>query len=172
MRNWLILLLISLCCQQLLAQNIFELAREGKHEELAKLVKRDPKLVSKKNEQGHTPLIVAAYNNQLSCVELLVKAGADINYKFDQGTALHGAAFKGHLHIVNFLLESGAEKNIQDSTGATPLIYATLFKHKMVAQLLFIHGADPNIKDQTGSSAMDYAKSTEQQNLVDLFKQK
>lgn len=171
MRNWIVFLLLTLCGQTLFSQNVFDLAREGKHEELARRVKQDPKLVSMKNNQGHTPLIVAAYNNQLKCVELLVNAGADLNYRFDQGTALHGAAFKGHLHIVNFLLEAGAEKNIQDSTGATPLIYATLFKHKMVAQLLFIHGADPNIKDQTGSSALDYAKSTEQQNLVDLFKQ-
>ena len=54
-------------------------------------------------------------------IEVLVKAGADINSKTDDGrTPLYQAAFRGHPHCVEKLLSLGADRSLGDADGKTP----------------------------------------------------
>lgn len=71
---------------------------------------------------GNTALWFAAqgpWPNGLAVVRILVEAGADINKPCEHGrTALHMAAAWGHLDIVEYLLEKGADPGlIADSEG-------------------------------------------------------
>ena len=72
----------------------------------------------------------------LSCI----KAGASLKSQDIFGeTALHYAAENGHLAVVRILLETGADRNVLDNSGRTPL--ACCLQHKrgqyqMVAELL------------------------------------
>lgn len=48
--------------------------------------------------------------------------GADVNFKhYDRRTALHLACVEGHIEIVRILLEAGAETDVEDRWGNTPL---------------------------------------------------
>jgi uncharacterized protein len=61
-----------------------------------------------------------------ACLRLLLAAGADPNMKGPQGqTALHVAAQRGSKAMVSVLAEFGAELNVKDGAGRTPLDYAS-----------------------------------------------
>lgn len=169
MRFYLTVLAVSLhlWC---FSQDVFDAAREGDVMLLQEIVKENPELVNAQNEQGYTPLILAAYNGQLEMVKALIKNGADLDQSFTQGTAIHGAAFKGHLEVVKLLVKSGAKLDVPDKNQTTPLMYATLFKHTEVAKYLYENGADPLHQDITGNSALSYAESLNNAELLTLFK--
>ena len=67
---------------------------------------------------GDTCLHVAALRGNLRAVELLLKAGVDIDCQGDMGyTALHYAATP---EIVQVLLDNGASVEIENEFGAAP----------------------------------------------------
>lgn len=69
---------------------------------------------------GSSPLISAALFNQPEIVTLLLDAGANINFKNNDGsTALHVAAFFCHPEIVKLLLKNGADKGLRNNSGST-----------------------------------------------------
>ena len=58
----------------------------------------------------------------IETIKLLVAAGLDINAVENTGrTALHGAALQGFDPVVQFLVEQGANLDIKDRNGRTPL---------------------------------------------------
>jgi ankyrin repeat protein len=62
----------------------------------------------------------------LYIAEKLLGFGADINATSVAGwTALHGAAFVGADKLVQFLVDNGADLNVQTGCGQTPLDFAT-----------------------------------------------
>jgi len=169
-KNLLLLILFCIASVQLEAQvDVFEAARSGNIPQLKAMFALDADTINKENHSGHTPLIIAAYNNQLQAVNFLLENGADVSSQFDQGSALHGAAFKGYLEVVKVLVNYKAKVNEKDSNGTTPLIYATLFSHNEIAKLLVEKGGDPTIKDNTGQSALTYAKQLKNEVLLHLF---
>jgi uncharacterized protein len=89
------------------------------------------------NIQGITPLMAAAglgsneidtrgrfktQPEQIACIDLLVKAGADVNAHDNNGqTALHGAALFGYDDVIKDLVAHNADVNAKDKKGMTPL---------------------------------------------------
>ena len=67
-------------------------------------------------------------NAALEAVKLCVKLGADINaVNADGETALHGAAYRGpqgSSTIVQFLVDNGANVNVKNRRGWSPLVIA------------------------------------------------
>jgi ankyrin repeat protein len=77
---------------------------------------------------GMTPLMFAAREGCLACVQPLLAAGADINAATPKGiTALLGAIINGHYDVAWALLEAGADPNLRDDTGRSPLYAAVDF---------------------------------------------
>lgn len=69
---------------------------------------------------GSSPLISAALFNQPEIVTLLLDAGANIDFKNNDGsTALHVAAFFCRPEIVKLLLNRGADKSLLNNSGST-----------------------------------------------------
>lgn len=64
---------------------------------------------------------------------------------------------KGTYKNVERLLQQGAEPNISDEYGYTPLIHATATHRTDVVELLLKNNADPNLIDITGSTALHWA---------------
>jgi uncharacterized protein len=89
------------------------------------------------NIQGVTPVMAAAglgsneidtrgrfktQPDQVASIDLLVKAGADINAHDNRGqTALHGAALFGYDDVIKDLVAHNANVNAKDEKGMTPL---------------------------------------------------
>jgi ankyrin repeat protein len=61
----------------------------------------------------------------IESIRLLMAAGAEVNGAETQGrTALHGAALWGMTDVVTFLHQNGANLDVRDQRGLTPLDHA------------------------------------------------
>ena len=118
------------------ATSLFRAARGGDLTMTDLLIKRGA-LVDLPNEDGVTPLIVAAgiraaaidtrgkYRTEkeaLAVTKRLIEAGANVNAADNFGqTAVYGAATSGWNTVVQLLVDKGADLNHKDSAGKTPL---------------------------------------------------
>ena len=116
--------------------NIFDAIKNNNLEQLQKAI-NDGADVNKADNEGATPLYVAAYKGHLEVVQHLLENGADVNKSTNGGfTPLYIAAQQGYLEVVKLLLDNGAEINKANSNGDTPLYIAAYKGHLEVVQLL------------------------------------
>lgn len=96
------------------------------------------------NRNGHTPLMQAAQSKKVEAVRVLLDAGARIDTRDKlNGTAMSMAATYGDPEIVLELIDAGGRVNeVQDLTGFTPLIWASIAGDPEVVPLLIDAGAD------------------------------
>ncbi|MBC1811099.1 ankyrin repeat domain-containing protein [Listeria booriae] len=120
---------------------------EGRTEILKRMLSHNPDYTLT-NRYGGTALIPAAEKGHLANVELLLKETTiDVNHINKPGwTALLEAIVlsnggKTQQQIVQALLEDGADPNIADANGGTPLAHAKQHGYKTIADLLISHGA-------------------------------
>ena len=95
-----------------------------------------------RNQQGFTPLHVAAQKGHNKVAELLIAKGANVNTsgRLIGTTPLDSAALLGHKEMVELLIDSGADINPQITTGETPLQRAEQRGHSAIAEILRKHG--------------------------------
>jgi methionyl-tRNA formyltransferase len=118
----------NICLYKDYSLQLFEYVQAGDAEkvnEIALLVDN----VDVTNRQGWSPLMIAAYNNDLPIVMALLKAGANINSSNKKGTtvlmyAKAGAIRTNELHTLKYLLMQGADYTAVDITGKSVLDYA------------------------------------------------
>lgn len=98
------------------------------------------------DEEGMPPLYITARDNKGEMLKaLLDEGGANIHYavRQDDGwTALHVAAYFGHVEIVTILHEANANLELRDDEGLTPLMLATKEKHLGVMRELLCDGKE------------------------------
>ena len=70
---------------------------------------------------GDTPLHVVAWRDDVEAVEMLLRAGADVNAIGDMGeTPLHVAISMDNPQMVAAMLKAGARDDIRSEFGETP----------------------------------------------------
>ncbi len=94
-----------------------------------------PWIVDEKKDDGYTALHLAALNNHVEVAELLVHLGrANMDLQnVNLQTALHLAVERQHTQIVRLLVREGANLNVTDKDGDTPLHEA--LRHHTLSQL-------------------------------------
>ena len=77
---------------------------------------------------------------------MLLDAGADTSLSSakDGDTALIISSSEGYVKVVTRLIQAGADVNIFNANGWTPLIYAAYYGHNAVIKLLIEYSAAIN----------------------------
>lgn len=120
------------------------------------------------NLSNQTPLEIAVRQNDLSRVKALLKAGVDFRPAAWYDTpVLVIAAEKGHIEIVQTLINAGA--NVNTGYERLPLHVAAEHGHLTTAQLLLNSGAYIHSAEEGGRTALIAAASTGQLPLVQLL---
>ncbi|CAG05836.1 unnamed protein product, partial [Tetraodon nigroviridis] len=103
-----------------LASPIHEAAKKGHTECLDLLLSRGARVDVELPATG-TPLYSACVARKADCVMSLLHSGADVETGCGQDTPLHAAARAGSAHIVDLLLDFGADRWSRNPEGKTPL---------------------------------------------------
>jgi len=92
-------------------------AREGMTEELSGFVEHGLP-VDVQDDDGNTPLMLAAYHGHAETVRMLVEQGADVDLTNNRNqTPVAGALFKGEDEVVRLLVGAGADLDAGTPTG-------------------------------------------------------
>jgi ankyrin repeat protein len=143
-------------------------ALNGKDEFVKALINKGANVNVRTND-GWTPLVSAAEKGHLTTVQALLGApDIDIDAQNVSGaTALIFAAMHGHLTTLQRLIEKGANVNITDNGGWTPLMLAIEKGHPTTAQaLLSVPGIDINAQTSDGVTALYLAALNGHYDLV------
>ncbi|MGG0412336.1 ankyrin repeat domain-containing protein [Peribacillus simplex] len=146
----------------------------GNINEVKRLIGDNPESLHTMTPFG-TWLHVAAKKGGI--VEYLIHKGIDVNTKGDifDASPLRVAAGAGHLEIVKYLIEAGAELDV--SLAKRNLLFGAIYGgHKEVVEFLVEKGIDISIR-YTGESiknmdAYEYAREFGQTEIAEYLKQK
>ena len=139
------------------AKELFQAIRRGEISAIRKVLDRDPKLIGTVDENGSTPLILAAYWAGAAEVKELLARGADPNAKNDSGVAALIPA-TDNLESTRMLVEAGAEVNARTEAGDTALIVAAQRAGgARVVEYLLDKGANLKTATNDGATALHHA---------------
>ncbi|KAG0533048.1 hypothetical protein BDA96_04G158800 [Sorghum bicolor] len=105
------------------------------------------------------PLIYAISARSLKCVKLLIEAGADVQ-GIGTETPLALAATDGLTDILKCLVQAGADPNVCDGFGFTPIETAARYNRREDVEILFpVTSRIPTVNDWSVDGIISYAKS-------------
>ena len=118
-----------------------------------------------------TPLQISACVGSVKCAEFLVAAGANPNAKCERApqSPLGRVAFRSHGKVVKLLLEYGADVDLADGLGCTPLMCAAGYGHFDICKDLLDHHADINVQSMAGYNAVTAAAYCGHEEIVNLL---
>lgn len=119
-------------------------------------------------EERATFFVHAARSGDLAETRKQLAAGAQLD-GFDtlDQTALIAAVDHNQIEIIRFLLDKGANPNLGDHAGWTPLIHAAYFgANEELLSLLIDRGADVNGRNDRGVSALYLAAAVGREDQV------
>lgn len=148
-RGLLIFLFLS---GEIVAQDIYDLARSGTALQMEKYLKKHPTELNLISAQGASPFLLAAYHGNNDVANLLIEKGADLTTCFPQGSVIYAVIYKNNLALLEALLKNGVNPNeaCQFEQMGFPLHFAMTLQRYEAIEILMKYQLNLNIKDQQG----------------------
>ncbi|XP_053566517.1 ankyrin repeat domain-containing protein 6 isoform X2 [Bombina bombina] len=139
-----------------LSERLLVAAYKGQVDNVVQLINKGAKVAVTKN--GRTPLHLAANKGHLNVVQILLKAGCDLDIQDDGNqTALHRAAVVGNSDILAALIQEGCSLDRQDKDGNTALHEAAWHGFSQSVKLLVKAGANVLARNKAGNTPLHLA---------------
>ncbi|NXS60761.1 ANKR6 protein, partial [Brachypteracias leptosomus] len=139
-----------------LSERLLIAAYKGQVENVVQLINKGAKVAVTKH--GRTPLHLAAHKGHLHVVQVLLKAGCDLDIQDDgDQTALHRAAVIGNTDVIATLIQEGCALDRQDKDGNTALHEACWHGFSQSAKVLIKAGANVLAKNKAGNTPLHLA---------------
>ncbi|XP_009885836.1 PREDICTED: ankyrin repeat domain-containing protein 6 [Charadrius vociferus] len=139
-----------------LSERLLVAAYKGQVENVVQLINRGAKVAVTKH--GRTPLHLAAHKGHLHVVQVLLKAGCDLDIQDDgDQTALHRAAVVGNTDVIATLIQEGCALDRQDKVTGTALHEACWHGFSQSAKVLVKAGANVLAKNKAGNTPLHLA---------------
>ncbi len=153
--------------------DVFEAAAFGDVDRLTELLGDEPSLVTSYSGDGFTALHFAAFFGRYEAAALLIERGAEVDAfgrGWMTGTAMHSAVSRLQSDVVRILLEAGANPNVRQSAGWTPLHSSAANGDLTSVELLLAAGADPTATNDEGRSVIDLATESGDEPTMDRIR--
>jgi ankyrin repeat protein len=111
---------------------------------------------------GFTPLGLAAFFNQNAMFDLLLPLTQNVNEPAKNAqrvAALHAATAVRNVAMVEKLLRAGADPNLVQADGFTPLHVAAQHGDAAIVALLLLFGGSPRVRNAKGQDAVAHARA-------------
>jgi len=177
--------------------SFFQAVKTGDAAAVTSMLDADPALLSAKNEQGQSAILLAAYNGRKEIRDLLLARGPVLelheaaaagafeqvkqivekdaslarSFSPDGFPVLALAAVFGHRPIVEYLHSKGGEVNAvsTNGTGYTALTGSVTGGHKEIVAFLLAHGSNVNYKYGPGYTPLLAAAANGHLEIVQLL---
>jgi ankyrin repeat protein len=137
-----------------LAVVLEETCNRGEINQIPMLIDQGAPIDLKMGRQGSTPLMEAS-TRDLSITRFLIGKGAKLDVTDAEGnTALNDACIEGKSDCAMVLIDAGANPNLGNQNGQTPLISAAGDHDDALVKALLAHHADVNQNTKFGSALM------------------
>lgn len=141
--------------------NALHAAASGGNEDVVSFLLDEGLPIDTPTPEGWTPLFIAARDGRSEAAKLLIFRGADLNAQTDRGaTALlmvltqQYPTEENRNSLLEYMLKRGADPNLADANGFSPLYYAAALKNQDALALLLEYGATPDEKNLSGTSRL------------------
>uniref|UniRef100_A0A4X2KGR2 Ankyrin repeat domain 6 n=1 Tax=Vombatus ursinus TaxID=29139 RepID=A0A4X2KGR2_VOMUR len=139
-----------------LSERLLIAAYKGQADNVVQLINKGAKVAVTKH--GRTPLHLAANKGHLPVVQILLKAGCDLDVQDDDGnTALHEASWHGFSQSAKLLVKAGANVLAKNKAGNTALHLACQNSHSQSTRVLLLGGSRPDLKNNAGDTCLHVA---------------
>ncbi|MEI0604084.1 ankyrin repeat domain-containing protein [Brachyspira alvinipulli] len=134
-------------------EEAMKLVKDGKYYEIEKLLSSE----DSNNIDGYDELMNAVSKGDMKALEKLIKDDTDLNKQYDKITPLGLAAARNDKEMVKFLVEKGADINLEDGYGYTPLIISMKYRNIDLVKDIIDLKPDLNaICSATGDTPLTY----------------
>jgi ankyrin repeat protein len=156
--------------------NIFEAAATGQLDRVQTITEEDAELVNSYSSDGFKPLGLAAFFGRKEVLDFLLAHGANPNCASKNQMRvmpIHSAVAHRQpelaLAMVESLLLNGAEVNVAQDGGWTPLHQAAAHGQVEIMKLLLAHGASVNAKSEDGTTPLQMAQNKGYPEAVEML---
>jgi ankyrin repeat protein len=153
-------------------EDIHVAAKNGDTDEVAALVSMDSRLTRTHDDDGWTPLHLAAHYGHAKTVSVLLHNNTPVDIRSTNpmaNTPLHAALAGRRNDVSKMLIEAGADVNARQHGGWVPLHAAAANGDRDMVELLIARGADRVAANDAGVTAASIARERGHAALADFL---
>ena len=150
--------------------NVLHSASQGGNPEVIQLMLSHVPSIDSRTKAGITPLMIAAFTDNLQAVQCLLKQVADRSLQDNRGwNLLHFASQGGNPEVIELMLSHVPSIDLRTKEGSTPLMIAAFTDKLQAVKYLLKQGADPSLQDNRGWNLLHFASQGGNPEVIELM---